>query len=129
MIRAQPYSRHGFQTLSSRSTRVGLRSRGRRIEKPWRTNAARWTKLRYRVFDRANWVCESCSKPGALECDHKKSRFLGGDVWAIENLQALCRGCHIAKTTKEVLEFNAARNPVSRKKIEWEKAAAELVPA
>ncbi|MCY4156225.1 MAG: HNH endonuclease signature motif containing protein [Gammaproteobacteria bacterium] len=53
--------------------------------------------MRRRVFDRARWRCEACGERGRLECDHIDRG--GGDE--MENLQALCRSCHIEKTANE----------------------------
>ena len=61
----------------------------------------RWQRVRRAVFDRDGWRCRSCGLPGALECDHIVPLDRGGDPWGMDNLQSLCRGCHIAKTAAE----------------------------
>ena len=66
-----------------------------------RLKSARWRRLRRIVFERAGWRCEECGRAGRLECDHKVPLHRGGEVWALSNLQALCRGCHIEKSRRE----------------------------
>ena len=61
----------------------------------------RWRRLRMQVFHDAGWRCEKCGKPGALECDHVIPVAKGGEKWDRDNLQTLCRSCHMAKTAKE----------------------------
>lgn len=61
----------------------------------------RWARTRREVFDRDGHRCQSCGRAGKLEADHIEPLHLGGDPWAFENLQSLCRSCHIAKTRAE----------------------------
>ena len=68
----------------------------------------RWEHLRRAVLDAANWRCAKCGRYGN-EVDHIQPLDRGGDPWALENLQCLCRGCHIAKTRAE-----NRREPTSR---------------
>lgn len=65
------------------------------------TTGRRWRKLRVVVLERDGYRCRECGKAGALEVDHVVPLHQGGAVWALGNLQALCRGCHIAKTRRE----------------------------
>ena len=53
------------------------------------------------VLDRDDWACAKCGKAGRLEVDHRVPLEHGGAVYDLGNLQALCRGCHIAKTRDE----------------------------
>ena len=75
--------------------------------RPWHPSRqrpqARWKAIRQRVLDRAGFRCESCSRAGRLECDHRKPmfRYPNIDPWDESNLQALCRSCHIQKTRLE----------------------------
>ena len=51
----------------------------------------------YFSFDRCDFIpCEVCSNP-ATDIHHIDARGMGGSKTKdyIENLQALCRGCHI----------------------------------
>ena len=52
------------------------------------------------MLDAAGWRCKRCSAY-ASEVDHITPISQGGDKWSRDNLQALCRGCHIDKTRKE----------------------------
>ena len=57
--------------------------------------------VRQEVFDRAGWRCQSCGNPGRLECDHIVPLRRGGEMWDLDNLQALCPPCHRTKTKAE----------------------------
>ena len=56
----------------------------------------RWRRLRSRILDRDGWRCRKCGKAGILEVDHIQPLEDGGSDEP-DNLQVLCRGCHIAK--------------------------------
>ena len=56
----------------------------------------RWRKLRLEVLDRDRWRCQACGKAGMLEVDHIQPLEDGGSDEP-DNLQVLCRGCHIDK--------------------------------
>ena len=81
-----------------------------RIPHPATSNPRRWQAVRRAVFKRDGYRCQSCGKAGRLECDHVVAIFRGGDWWEIENCQALCRGCHIAKTRGEQTKPNPERD-------------------
>ena len=66
-----------------------------------RVNLKRWRVIRLKVLDLAGWQCVQCSHKGRLEVDHIVSMDVGGAVYELSNLQALCRPCHFAKTRKE----------------------------
>ena len=62
----------------------------------------RWRAYRRRVLFRDRYRCRACGRTGRLEVDHVKPRREHPErAWDISNLQALCRGCHIAKTRRE----------------------------
>ena len=67
-----------------------------------RLNKQRWAAVRRAVFNRDGYRCKACSKAGRLECDHvvPLDRDPKQDPYAIDGLQALCRGCHIEKNEK-----------------------------
>ena len=65
-----------------------------------RIHSRRWAKVRRAVFIRDGYRCRSCGKASVLECDHIE-RDPTRDPFDLDNLQTLCRGCHIKKTTKE----------------------------
>ena len=79
----------------------------------------RWELTRLRVFEAAGWRCSRCGRAGRLECDHKVPLDKGGDPWAMENLQALCIGCHREKTRAE----NELPDPARDR---WRTLVAEL---
>ena len=48
---------------------------------------------RYIALTLANWKCSNCGATTGLDVDHKVMRSHGRDD-RIENLRALCAGCH-----------------------------------
>ena len=60
-----------------------------------------WSKIRLKVLERDNRQCVRCGRYGRLEVDHDTPLHLGGDKYALENLNALCRGCHRQKTKSD----------------------------
>ena len=75
----------------------------RRGSKHWMgIDKRRWAAVRRAVLDRDGWRCANCGRPGRLEVDHIKPLAAGGDMYAMENLQALCAfPCHAEKTAAE----------------------------
>ena len=61
---------------------------------------ADWRWLKHHVHERDGWQCVQCGRRGALECDHKIPREAGGSDDP-DNLQTLCRHCHIDKTRRD----------------------------
>lgn len=58
-------------------------------------------RIRWRILNRADFCCEKCGRRGrALEVDHVIPLSEGGTSDP-DNLQALCRDCHLAKTRRE----------------------------
>jgi uncharacterized C2H2 Zn-finger protein len=64
-------------------------------------------KLKKVIAHGQEYICNDCNDilPPEYEIDHIKPLFLGGDN-AETNLAALCRNCHGAKTTKDLLTFH-----------------------
>ena len=73
--------------------------RGSKLHKALNRN--RWRGVRKQVLERDGHRCRACGKPGRLECDHRIPLHLGGDPYELDNIQALCVSCHIAKTRLE----------------------------
>ena len=73
------------------------------------------------MFERDGWRCRSCGRAGKLECDHIVPLRRGGDPWAVENLQALCRSCHVEKSRGD---WRPPPTPAER---EWRDFVAELI--
>ena len=86
-----------------------------------RLNARRWARVRRTVLDRDNWRCRNCHRYGN-ECDHidRDPRI---DPYEMDNLQTLCRACHIEKTRCE------NRRPLTPAEAEWAAFVQELLDA
>ena len=63
-------------------------------------NRRRWALLRRTVLDDEHWTCRKCRRYGN-EVDHVIPLEQSGDPWSRENLQVLCRDCHVDKTRTE----------------------------
>ena len=64
-----------------------------------------WRKLRAQVLDRDGHLCMACKRSGyryvpATDVDHIISKANGGTD-ELENLQSLCKKCHLTKTANE----------------------------
>ncbi len=63
-----------------------------------------WQQLRLHILRRDLYMCQACKLAGritpARDVDHKVNKAQGGDDHP-DNLQALCRPCHAAKTELE----------------------------
>ena len=86
-------------------------------------SSRRWERVRRAVFDRDGYRCTACGAAGALECDHVRPLALGSDPYDQNNLQTLCRSCHIKKTSKE---NSREITPAERA---WNELVAELTGA
>ena len=53
------------------------------------------------VKERAGYRCEKCGRAGRLEADHIVPLDKGGAPFDVNNAQALCVRCHVAKTRAE----------------------------
>lgn len=61
---------------------------------------ANWPWIRKDVFERDDWKCVNCGSRHRIECDHIIPRDRDGESdW--DNLQTLCRKCHMLKTAEE----------------------------
>lgn len=67
---------------------------------------------------RAGGRCERCGKPGRLQADHVTPVSQGGSH-ELANLQALCEGCHQAKTAREGGGFRRAQDPAPQPRTKW----------
>ena len=59
-----------------------------------------WARIRRTVLDADNWKCRNCGGYGN-EVDHIIPLWKNGEPYQADNLQTLCRDCHIDKTRKE----------------------------
>lgn len=68
---------------------------------------AAWVKTRARILIRDMHLCQPCRAKGrptpATQVDHIKPKAKGGTE-DDDNLQAICRNCHDAKTLAEAAE-------------------------
>ena len=53
-----------------------------------------WERQRRQAFDRDRWRCQVCGKSGRLEAHHLTEIAHGGSN-DLNNLQSVCRTCHI----------------------------------
>ena len=58
--------------------------------------SGKWKKLRITILDRDGWQCVVCNRP-AHTVDHIIPRVKGGNMWATDNLQSMCKSCNSAK--------------------------------
>ena len=61
-----------------------------------------WQGLRRATFERDGYRCVRCGKAGALECHHRIHMDDGGSN-DLDNLETLCRDCHIRHHRREVI--------------------------
>ena len=61
----------------------------------------RWQVVRRQILERDGWRCRRCDKSGILEVDHIRPIKSCGDWYDPENLQTLCRNCHLKKSAAE----------------------------
>jgi hypothetical protein len=59
-------------------------------------STGKWKKLRITILDRDGWQCATCGGP-AHTVDHIIPRIKGGDMWAPDNLQSMCKSCNSSK--------------------------------
>ena len=85
-------------------------------------NPLRWSRVRWAVLRRDKYLCQSCGRAGRLEVDHVTALHLGGDPWALGNLQTLCRSCHFSKTSGE----NKRRRVGGPIALRWQEFSAEI---
>ena len=78
-------------------------------------SARQWERIRREVFERDGYRCQKCGKAGRLEAHHVVHLAAGGGN-AVENVQTLCRGCHIAHHG----------GPVAEEQAGWDKLIARI---
>ena len=82
----------------------------------------RWAAVRRAVFKRDRWRCCRCGRPGRLECHHIRALADGGARYAPDNLETLCRSCHIGETRRH----NRNRKPVPARVAAWASLVNDL---
>lgn len=83
---------------------------------------AEWQRVRKQAKDRDGWRCRACGRAGRLEVDHVVAVIDGGEPYDLENLQTLCRGCHLAKSLAE----REARDPLGPRAAAWARLVEEM---
>ena len=95
---------------SSRNSSRPRRSSPANRAKSWRGSEApdrkRWEALRLEVLARDDCTCQSCGYANdgyGLEVDHiiPLADLVSEEYYRMENLQTLCRDCHLRKTMLE----------------------------
>ena len=75
-----------------------------------RTAKRAWRRMRLQILERDGYRCRQCGRSGRLEVDHITPIRRGGDEYNPDNLQAICRGCHIEKTRTETRNTGRIHN-------------------
>ena len=89
-------------------------------------NSRRWARKRREILERDRHRCVKCGKAGMLEVDHVQSIADAGEVWDNDNLQVLCRGCHIEKTRSENLARHGKPRLISMVGMTWLKSSDDM---
>lgn len=76
-------------------------TRDRKSRRPGGLNSSVWERLRRIVLQRDQFQCQVCKRFGKMEVDHIIPSHKGGSN-ELDNLQAICKDCHIDKTEKEM---------------------------
>lgn len=61
-----------------------------------------WSSFRIRILLRDNHNCIKCGSQKDLEVDHIQALINEGSMWDENNLQTLCKECHIKKTAQDM---------------------------
>ena len=72
-----------------------MRTRAKRRRSKPHLNSLRWQRLRLYVLRRDNWTCAKCGGEVLLEVHHIQEVAAGADPFDPDNLEVLCRNCHI----------------------------------
>ena len=105
-----------LNTLTNRLKTLPNRlSNGSQVGQVSRVGGSRWKRIRLEHLAEEP-LCRSCKKHDrvtlAEEVDHIKPLWEGGQEYDRDNLQSLCKNCHIDKTSKEAKrranQFNGA---------------------
>lgn len=101
---------------------MGLRERWEHHSRPV-LRSPRWKAVRAEVLRRDDFKCVHCGARGRLEVDHKiPVRLAPERAFDLNNLQALCRGCHSRKTRLEV-----GHPPLSESRQQWRDSIRDMM--
>ena len=73
-----------------------------------RLQARPWERTRRAAFERDGWRCVECGRPGRLEAHHITALHNGGAPYDLDNLETLCRPCHIDRHRRKLSPGEAA---------------------
>ena len=90
---------------------------GSKRRNAWIYSSKRWRALRQQALKRADDCCERCFSIGEIQVHHKVPVALGGAIWDLDNLEAVCRSCHLEAHRK----IEAERLP------DWQRRLYELI--
>lgn len=74
-----------------------------------------WQSFRDACIRRAGYKCERCGRAGRFEVHHKRNVSRGGKKFDMNNVEVLCRDCHLGK--------HRSRDPV---RAEWQAMLGDL---
>ena len=86
---------------SAQSQRAAIRREANDRRQP---ASAEWRRARTAALQRDRHQCVQCGR-AAEEVDHIRPRAMGGDVYALSNLQSMCKPCHKRKTARQAGEI------------------------
>ena len=93
-------------------------------------NSRRWRRLREVKIGLTGHRCERCGLRGALEVHHRKRLADGGAAYALENLETVCRECHLEQGVIETKRTDRDLLPeVPPEDLAWGRHLAELAHA
>ena len=81
----------------------------------WRLHWRKQAALRTVTLERDGYRCRKCGRAGRLEADHVVPLWRGGSH-ELHNMQALCVGCHVAKTQAEAMQRHGHENRVAMRR-------------
>lgn len=101
----------GYCPSHRADAKVGTFADPRRGSRHERGYGSEWERTRQRILRRDNGLCQVCLSRGqytpASQVDHITNKAAGGTD-ADDNLQAICRPCHRAKTAAEARQGRGA---------------------
>lgn len=96
--------RDGSSRCDQHKVVAGSFADARRGSRHARGYGSAWDRKRKRIMERDGGLCQPCLSVGritrASDCDHKLNKERGGTD-DDDNLQAICKECHSAKTSCE----------------------------
>jgi len=103
---------HGYYLKPTKNTRCpkcnkeyDTKTRDKNSKKIY--NSAKWKAVRAEVLVRDAARCVQCDSKENLVVDHIEELKDGGDAYALNNLETLCKACHSIKTHEEKRKRNA----------------------